>query len=348
MSPLQNNQLYAHQDQLTQQQQGNISQFRTLMQQAVVASFAKFQAMGYQMLSYHAGNHQDVFQPIFTPDQVKYIQQEDDTLGGSDQIPFTLVGLPCATFVGNSSYYDQNPPPWSYPFDQPQDTIQMMNTFADGSSLKSYALVMALGLPGMLTTWMLNQPAILGAATANQSPVAAISDIGQAIAGHPITLDARASFDPAGNPLAYTWDFSDGTQASGITVTHTYTKTGSYNLTLTVSSTGSTRTIPKVINVVTQPTNYTNPYARDQQDGLPPSNPAVTLPTPNDQLSDKFITAAEATATALTLLTSPSTPPPNSSAPNTFIGWIIGAMILAVLLVAGIVVVLQRRKSHLS
>src|SRR5947209_8838126 len=182
LSPLQSNPLYAHQDQLSQQQKNAISHFRTLMQQAVIASFAQFQKMGYQMLSYHNGNQQDVFQPIFTSDQVKNIQQEDDTLGGSDQIPFTLAGLPCATFVGNSSYYDQNPPPWSYPFDQPQDTIQLMNTFADGSSLKSYALVMALGLPGMLTTWMLNQPDILGQSSPNRSPIAAISDVGQTVA----------------------------------------------------------------------------------------------------------------------------------------------------------------------
>ncbi len=183
MSPLQNNQLYAHQDQLSQQQKDTISHFRSLMQQAIIASFAQFQKMGYQMLSYHISNQPDVFQPIFTSDQMKYIQQEDDTLGGSDQIPFTLAGLPCATFVGNSSYYDQNPPPWSYPFDQPQDTIQLMNTFADGSSLKSYALVMALGLPGMLTTWMLNQPEILGQSSSNQAPIATISDVGQTIAG---------------------------------------------------------------------------------------------------------------------------------------------------------------------
>jgi len=337
MSPLQNNQLYAHQDQLSQQQKDAISHFRSLMQQAITASFAQFQNMGYQMLSYHNSNQQDVFQPIFTTDQMKYIQQEDDTLGGSDQIPFTLAGLPCTTFVGNSSYYDQNPPPWSYPFDQPQDTIQLMNTFADGSSQKSYALVMALGLPGMLTTWMLNQPEILGQSSSNQAPIAAISDVGQTIAGQSITLDAKASYDTAGNALTYAWDFGDGTQTNGIDVTHTYTRTGTYDLKLTVSSTGGTRTITKVINVVAQPTIYDNPYTLDQQDGVPPVNPAVTLPTSNDQLSDKVTTTAAAIATALT---------PISSITNYSVGWIVGGLILAVLLVGGIVVVFARRKAR--
>jgi PKD repeat protein len=268
---------------------------------------------------------------------VKNIQQEDDTLGGSDQIPFTLAGLPCATFVGNSSYYDKNPPPWSYPFDQPQDTIQLMNTFADGSSLKSYALVMALGLPGMLTTWMLNQPEILGQGSSNHNPIAAISDIGQTIAGHSITFDAKASYDPSGNALTYAWDFGDGTKAKGIAITHTYTKTGTYNLKLTVTSTEGSRTITKVINVVTQPTSYNNPYVRFQQDGVPPVNPSVTLPTPNDQLSDKVTTTTAATA----LTSIPST---TNSSP----GWIVGGLILAVLLIGGIVVVIVRRKAHVT
>ena len=66
--------------------------------------------------------------------QLNNLLLEDDTLGGSDQIPFTLAGLPCATFAGNSTYYDNNPPQWSYPFDQKEDTIQLMNP--DGSDQK--------------------------------------------------------------------------------------------------------------------------------------------------------------------------------------------------------------------
>jgi len=345
MSPLQNNQLYAHQDQLSQQQKDAISHFRSLMQQAIIASFAQFQKMGYQMLSYHNGNQQDVLQPIFTSDQMKNIQQADDTLGGSDQIPFTLAGLPCATFVGNSSYYDQNPPPWSYPYDQPQDTIQLMNTFADGSSLKSYALVMALGLPGMLTTWMLNQPEILGQSSYNQSPFATISDVGQTIAGQSITLDGKASYDPSGDNLTYAWDFGDGTRAKGIAVSHTYSRTGTYDLKLTTSSINGTRIITKMIKVVKQPINYNNPYERYQQNGIPPTNQAVILPTPNDQLSDKVTTTTAATTseTATPTVTASTLP---SSSTNFSFGWIVVGLILAVLVIGGIVLVFVRRRAH--
>src|ERR1700693_623007 len=181
MTPLVNSQLYPNQDKLSSQQRANITHFRALMQQAVTPVFQQFQALGYQTLVYHGGSNQDVTQPVFAMDQRNNLHLENDTLGGSDQIPFTLAGLPCATFVGNSTYYDNNPPSWSYPFDQKEDTIPLMNTFDSGSSREAKALVLALALPGMLTTWMLNQPAMLGQATADKNPIAAISDIAQTV-----------------------------------------------------------------------------------------------------------------------------------------------------------------------
>ncbi|MEO7018791.1 MAG: M28 family peptidase, partial [Ktedonobacteraceae bacterium] len=196
MSPLGNSDLYPQQNQLSAQQQANITQFRQLMQQAVIASFQQFQAMGDQMLTYHNDQGQDIWQPIFTPDHLSYIHQEDDTSGGSDQIPFTLAGLPCATFVGNSTYYNRNAPPGSYPFDQPEDTIQLMNTFANGNSQQSQALTIALALPGMLTTWMLSQPAILGQQASDNQPIATISSIGLSQPGQTMHFDAGASYDP--------------------------------------------------------------------------------------------------------------------------------------------------------
>ena len=65
----------------------------------------------------------------------------------------------------------------------------------------------------MLTTWMLNQPDMLGQATADGNPIATISDVGQTVAGQNISLDAKASFDPtnSSNTLKYAWDFGDGT-----------------------------------------------------------------------------------------------------------------------------------------
>src|SRR5437764_1598970 len=273
-SPLTNNSLYPHQDRLSQQQRNNIAHFQSLLQQAVAPVFEQFQALGFQSLVYHGISQQDVSQPVFTSDQVKNVQLHDDTLGSSDQEPFTLAGLPCATFVGNSTYYDNNPPPWSYPFDQKEDTIQLMNTFASGGSQKSQALILALGLPGMLTTWMLNQPDILGGAPAGTNPIAAVSDVGQTLVKHSISLDAKTSFDPHSSSatLNYAWNFGDGATASGVSVDHTYTSAGTYTISLTVSSAQGIRHINKIIHVVTRITSYGNPYTQFQSNGVPPSN----------------------------------------------------------------------------
>jgi hypothetical protein len=260
-----------------------ITQFRNLMDEAVAPVFAAFQALGYQSLSYQGTGGAPVSQPVFSADQTSNIQLLDDTIGSSDQIAFTLAGVPDATFVGNATYYDNNPPPWSYPYDQPQDTIQLMNVFASGSTQQSQALTLALALPGMLTTWMLNQPSILGSVPWDHLPIAAVSDIGAAMPGSPLALDARASYNPGvSGELGYAWSFGDGARATGVSVTHTYQSPGTYTLSLKVtSSPGGARTITKTIVVGSSPATYTNPYANYPQNGIPPSNPAVQLPPLN-------------------------------------------------------------------
>ncbi len=345
MSPLQNSSLYPAQNKLSQTQQATIKNFRSLMQQAVVAAFAQFQALGFQGLTYHNDNNQDVAQPIFTPQQMNNIHQEDDTLGGSDQIPFTLAGLPCATFVGNSTYYNNNPPSWSYPFDQTQDTIQLMNTFADGSSQKAHALTLSLALPGMLTTWMLHQPDILGETQEATRPLVAISDIGLTLVNTSITVDAKASFAPkkSNAPFTYTWNFGDGATASGVSVTHTYTKTGHYTLMLTASSASGIRTINKNITVSDKAIVYKNPYAGNTGEGKPTPNPNVQLPQPNDNLSDRVVSLSpQSTMTAF-----PSQPSqkaqPLLPAPFSFV---VGIVLLLVAIVGsiGFTLLITRRR----
>ena len=65
-----------------------------------------------------------------------------------------------------------------------------MNTFAVGGPAESHALELALGLPGMLTTWLLSQPSVLGQVRADDGRPAAISDIGVVLPGQPVTFDA--------------------------------------------------------------------------------------------------------------------------------------------------------------
>lgn len=51
-----------------------------------------------------------------------------------------------------------------------------------------------------------------------------------------VSFDGTGSFDPDGDPLSYDWDFGDGSaHGSGATTSHTYTTSGVYTVTLTVS-----------------------------------------------------------------------------------------------------------------
>jgi hypothetical protein len=331
LSPLGDSQLYPAQSQLPAAKRVGITQFRNLMDEAVAPVFAAFQALGYQSLSYQGTGGAPVSQPVFSANQTSNIQLLDDTIGSSDQIAFTLAGVPDATFVGNATYYDNNPPPWSYPYDQPQDTIQLMNVFASGSTQQSQALTLALALPGMLTTWMLNQPSILGSVPWDHLPIAAVSDIGAAMPGRPLALDAHASYDPGvSGELGYAWSFGDGVRATGVSVTHTYQSPGTYTLSLKVtSSSGGARTITKTIVVGSSPGTYTNPYANYPQNGIPPSNPAVQLPPLNS---------------------SPATPQTTSSnnlnrsiAVMTIVLIVIGIVMLLVLVIVALTVFRARR-----
>ena len=251
---------------LTARQLAALRQFRTLVRRAVPAAFGRFRAMGDQMLTYHGPTGSDVWRPVFTPAQQRQVRVLGDTLGSSDQVPFTQAGVRSATFVGNATYYQRHPPAGSYPYDRPQDTIALMNTFADGGSAASHALQLALGLPGLLTTWLLSQPSVLGSAAPDGRPVAAIGDTGVILPGRPAAFTAVASYVPGrqGARLRYAWDFGDGHAATGRAVHHTYLAPGTYTLRLLVrAGRGKPRVISKRLLVGPQ-AGFANVYARGQ------------------------------------------------------------------------------------
>jgi flagellar motor protein MotB len=75
-------------------------------------------------------------------------------------------------------------------------------------------------------------------APTNRSPVCRVTAVAQAQVGETVTLDASASSDPDGDPLAFTWDFGDGTppppRSSASSITHSYARVGNYTARVTV------------------------------------------------------------------------------------------------------------------
>ena len=70
----------------------------------------------------------------------------------------------------------------------------------------------------------------------NQPPVASLTEAASIINGQEtVAFDASPSYDLDGTIVTYTWNFGDGTAATGITTTHSYTGSGFYNVTLSVS-----------------------------------------------------------------------------------------------------------------
>jgi hypothetical protein len=278
-APLQANELYGDRTSLTAQQRDAITRFRSLVSGVLPATFDQFRNRNYTTLTYRSANGGES-RPIFTRDDLRNVVVMEDDEGGSDQIPFTLAGLPCITLVGDSDYYQPHPHAWAYPYDQAQDTLQLMNIFASGKEAKSQALALALALPGALSAWLLHQPDELGESTADQLPRPAIADLGPLTSGASLSFDARPSFDPTGGKLTYDWDFGDGAKAKGETATHAYASAGTYALKLTAHSSAGSRSLSLPLAVSATPPIYANPYANYRATGFPRPNPNVTLPTP--------------------------------------------------------------------
>lgn len=256
--------------------------WQAFSQQAISNAFGVMRAM-HPSLTYLSGKTQQIFTPAQLADG-STIQIGDDNLGGSDEVPFTMAGINCITMSGNYSYYDgADAPSWSYPFDQPEDTVALMNQYTGGSGAKSEGTVLSLALPAVVTLWMLIQPDVMGLVPAPIGPVGAISDVpGDIQPGQVLMLSALGAYSPAGGALSYQWDFGDGATGSGQQVQHSWASAGSYTLKLLIQdSAGKQVILQKTVAVGQEVQQLDNPFEHfPPSDGFEPSNPSLKIPTP--------------------------------------------------------------------
>ncbi len=85
----------------------------------------------------------------------------------------------------------------------------------------------------------------------DHAPVAVWGGSTSGVEGSPVSFDATGSSDADGDALTYTWDFQDGSTATGATVTHTFADNAAYQVRLTVSDpSGLQSSEAKVVTIV--------------------------------------------------------------------------------------------------
>ena len=86
----------------------------------------------------------------------------------------------------------------------------------------------------------------------NAPPVAHIAPVAPIIAGETASFNGSGSLDSDGTIASYVWDFGNGTNSTGISVSHEYATAGTYQVMLTVADNdGATDTASVVLVVQT-------------------------------------------------------------------------------------------------
>ena len=82
------------------------------------------------------------------------------------------------------------------------------------------------------------------------------------VQGHKVWFSAAGSYDPAGEAFRYTWNFGDGTGATGTAqqAAHTYRAAGEYTVTLTVTAARGVSSVARMNVAVNNAPMLSTPY----------------------------------------------------------------------------------------
>ncbi len=128
-------------------------------------------------------------------------------------------------------------------FDPDSDPLSYNWNFGDGSTKSGCTVTKIYTVTGSYTVTLVVSDGSLSdddtckvTARSNSIPVAVIYPTNQEVKyNKTVTWDGASSTDADSDPLTYAWQFGDSGTASGMTVTHVYTITGSFTCTLTVN-----------------------------------------------------------------------------------------------------------------
>jgi len=85
----------------------------------------------------------------------------------------------------------------------------------------------------------------------NRAPVPSFTESASVVlTGEIITFYASGSYDPDGSIVSYYWNFGDGTNATGVTATHSYVDDGKYTVILTVTDNDAANASSSAIETV--------------------------------------------------------------------------------------------------
>ena len=230
-----------------------IQRFRAALAQSVAQAFSDLGAKYHFTVPLLGGGTAPAYLP---QDIAAKSPVQDDTLGRTDQVPFVARGIPGFGVLGAyDSTANENPAyglgplaplgdgslvsiPQQAGYDTPRDNVAHFNLLTSGVPTPDAIgepARRALELPATWTSYLLARPEYSGAAPTPQAPIAYFEALPVApSAGAPVSFDASASVDDLDRGLQYTWDFGDGSHATGVAVRHSYASAGWYDAILVV------------------------------------------------------------------------------------------------------------------